>query len=124
MKGLEGSKQKNEQWRSKLTANQSFALHMVRMNTKARRGEITKRYLSDEEKAFLAELPSSPFTSGRAVFASTELRKNPKKPITEKVNDLHTAWNALSQAEKAKYEEQAKQDQHQFMNSMKKFLQK
>lgn len=99
-----------------------MALRMIRVNTQARRGFIGRRDLSEEEAEFLATLPKSPFSSGRAIFFSNELRKKGDKTQTELLSSAQKAWLALSDAQKAQYEEQAAKDQKLYYDSMKKFL--
>lgn len=112
-----------EQFKKGLTDRQSFALHMLRMNMKARRGELNRRMLTDDEKAFLADLPKAPFSSGRHVFIASEMKKSSnKRPVTERMPEFSDAWKALSESQKAQYEQQAKKDMQHFMDAMKKFL--
>ncbi len=96
---------------------------MIRLNTRARRGEFTRRHLSEEEQEFLSLLPAAPYLTGRAIFAASFLRKRgPGVAVTTKISELSGAWDALSASEKAGYEQQAKKDQENYLGQVKKIL--
>lgn len=118
---MEGAKQQMSQFKTSLNSRQSMALHMVRLNNRARRGEITRRHLKEEEKAFLQALPKTPFLNGRSLYMSREMRKK-EGPVTERIGMVSAVWNALPASEKSLFENQAKLDQQQFQTAMKKFL--
>ena len=119
---MEGAKQQMEQFKSSLSDRQNLALRMIRLNHRASRGEITKRNLNPEEKAFLEALPKTPFSSGRNLFLSNELRRKDGSSLAKKLSDAQDKWNSLPESEKALMENQAKLDQQQFQVAMKKFL--
>lgn len=112
-----------DQFKKGLTDRQSFALHMLRMNTKARRGEFTRRMLTEDEKNFLADMPKAPFSTGRHIYIASEMKKSSnKRPVTERLPEIVAAWKALPESQKAQYEQQAKKDMQHYMDAMKKFL--
>lgn len=112
-----------EQFKKGLTERQTFALHMLRMNLKARRGEINRRLLTEDEKAFLADLPKAPYTTGRSVYIASEMAKSSNKtPVTQRLPEFVAAWKALPESQKAQFDQQAKKDMQHYMDAMKKFL--
>lgn len=120
---MSGAQQQREAHKESLTSRQQFSLHMLRLHARAARGEIKRRSeLTEEEQLFLASMPQPPFLNGRAIFMAHELRKRGGKPVTEIMSIASAAWNSLSPAERNKYEDQAKVDGQNYMNSMKKFL--
>lgn len=121
--GLQGAKQQFSQFKSSLTDRQSLALRLLRLNTQARRGEITRRHLNQAETAFLNAVPKAPFMTGRALFMSKELRKRVvDSPVSERMGEISSKWESLPEAERSLYDNQAKLDQQQFVEAMKKFL--
>jgi hypothetical protein len=111
-----------EQFKSSLSERQNLALRMVRLNNRAIRGEITKRNINAEEKAFLEALPKTPFSSGKNLFMSNELRRKDGQSLGEKMVEAQEKWKSLPDSEKALMDNQAKLDQQQFQAAMKKFL--
>lgn len=111
-----------EQFKSSLSERQNLALRILRLNQRAARGEISTRNLNAEEKAFVQALPKAPFTSGRNLFMSNELRRKDGSSLPEKLSAAQEKWNSLPESEKALMENQAKLDQQQFQAAMKKFL--
>lgn len=121
--GKEGIKQQMEHFRANLTPRQHLAHQMLRLNTRARRGEIKRKDLTEDELSFLKSLPKPPYISGRGVFMSQELRKkDDSKSVTDRVAELAPRWTKMSANDRAHYEEQSKKDLMNYLEAMKKFL--
>ena len=104
------------------TARERVGREVLAQSARARRGQVTRRGLTEEQRAFLAGLPGQPALTGRTLFVSEQLQGVAREGLGAGLRGAAQAWQAKSRAEQQAYEQRAAQNHVRFRAALCAFL--
>lgn len=117
----EGTEQRVEEYRSRLTPRQAIALKLLTVEQKARRGTLSRDYeLSDEEMELIDEMPPGPIGTGRSLFLSERLKGQAE--AKKVLGEVGREWREMSSEKKAEYERRAVEQQRDYREAISRIL--
>jgi hypothetical protein len=107
-----------------LSARQKVALSLLKLNHKAKKGEIKRSGLDSMQKDFLSNMPESLALTARGVYLSQNLKGTSVSPAeqSQKLSAAMNNWQNLSQSERDVYENIAEKNLMTYKSKLESFL--